>query len=57
MKSFVLAVLSVLGTIAASSFGGAPAVLIYWWSLAFFVKLDGIHTELKQQNATLEKTL
>jgi len=57
MKSFVLAVLSILGTIAASFFGGAPAVLIYWWSLAFFVKLDGIHTELKQQNATLEKTL
>jgi hypothetical protein len=57
MKSLVLAVLSILGTIAASSFGGAPAVLIYWWSLAFFVKLDGIHTELKQQNATLEKNL
>jgi hypothetical protein len=57
MKSLVLAVLSVLGTVAASSFGGAPAVLIYWWSLAFFVKLDGIHTELKQKNATLEKNL
>jgi len=55
MKSFLLAVLCVAGTFAASAFGGAPAVLIYWWSLFFWSKLDGIHAELKKQNeAVLE---
>jgi hypothetical protein len=55
MKSLLLALLSVAGTIAASSFGGSAAVLAYWWSLAFFVKLDGIHSELKKQNETFAK--
>jgi len=55
MKSLLFALLSVAGTLAASAIGGAPAVLAYWWSLAFFVKLDGIHSELKRQNETFSK--
>jgi hypothetical protein len=55
MKSLFLALLSVAGTLAASSFGGPAAVLAFWWSLAFFAKLDGIHSELKKQNETFAK--